>query len=106
MCAIGNVVTRWLSALLFALTLAQGTGIAAFALPDECVENCPDERSDGDCPPACNLCTCCAATRPVLLVRAAVPTRPGPGARVRVESLAAWQAPDPREILHVPELLA
>lgn len=99
-------MTRWLWALLFALTMAQGAWGPALSFAGDCAKNCPDERSDGDCPATCELCACCSAVRPILLVRAAAPTPPGSVGWVWIESGAILAAPDPREILHVPEFLA
>jgi hypothetical protein len=97
---------RWIWALACGLTLLQGLSNPAFCLVGRCAADCPDERSNGDCPAACESCACCGAVRPVLLVRVAAPIPPGSVAWVWSESPPIVAAPDPREILHVPKPLA
>lgn len=97
---------RWLTVLLLALTLGQTAGVVVIARVDECEQDCPGEGRDGDCPPACEFCSCCPTVRPVVLVPVSTLLPPAPAAWMGEQALAARPAPDPREILHVPEHFA
>ena len=99
---IGRVV-----ALLSVLVLfGQTTGMVHFVLADECERRCA-KADPKDLPdPGCDLCPCCTPVRPVTLP--GVPSAIGvlAGCAMQAEAQRLPTAPDPREIPHVPKIVA
>jgi hypothetical protein len=52
---------RALSLMLLAILAVQLLGAIAFA--SVCVERCPDDAGDSDCPPVCATCATCTHSR-------------------------------------------
>jgi hypothetical protein len=97
-----------LRALLVAALLCisfEVSGLGAL-LPDvPCSEDCPTDRSGGECAPNCRFCDCCSLPRTVGLGAPVVPTPLPPVGRLIETALAArLPAPEPRAIWHVPKL--
>jgi hypothetical protein len=93
-------------ALVFLLAVVQAPAIVSLAVAPTaiCPERCPDDETDGRCPPACASCP--ASTHTVAPVLAAAPVAPAvvrqPVAAVASRSPAE---PEPRDIFHVPKRL-
>jgi hypothetical protein len=80
------------------------SGLAALCGDSPC-EDCPLERSGGQCAPNCHACECCSlpkTTNPVPVVEA--PTEHGQGKFEPFESTVPG-SPEPSEIFRVPKLL-
>jgi len=56
---------RALSLTLLILVAVQLLGAVAFA--SVCLEPCPDDTGEGNCPPVCSLCTTCTHARQAIL---------------------------------------
>lgn len=99
-------MARFLFTLAFALFLGQATGMSTALAGDECSQRCPGDAPDGQCPPACQFCTCCSM--PQML--AAQPGDAMPAPAVEQAALAPADkipsSPEPGDIFHVPKLLA
>jgi hypothetical protein len=95
-------VGRVLFLVGFVLFAVQAGGLA-MAVEIPCVQPCDGDGPDGQCPPTCHDCACCAQPRAHLTVVAdgAVVVQPA--------APAPWPAQggpgglDPREILRVPK---
>jgi hypothetical protein len=80
------------------------SGLSA-VLPDmPCSEDCPTDRSGGECAPGCQLCGCCALPKTL-----GVPA-PGTPALRRAVGTLVWTGTadrppsgEPRDIWHIPK---
>jgi hypothetical protein len=97
-----TLVVGALFMVVLALFIAQATGLPELIEADECVQPCAGE-SDGHCPPACQLCVCCATTRPAVLPQGAIVLPDQTSRLVAGEQARTPPSPEPREILHVPK---
>jgi hypothetical protein len=86
------------------LSLAfETSGLGALLGDGPCSEDCPTDRSGGQCAPNCRFCSCCSTPRTALLgLTEATP--------ILTTARVAWapapcrpSSPDPRAILHVPK---
>jgi hypothetical protein len=100
---LGSLVFR--AALIAAVMCIsfEVSGLAALCGDPPCSEECPTDRSGGECPPNCHTCACCslptvtdASPHAVLL-----PPDFQPGSWVRTAEVPF--SPEPAEILHVPK---
>lgn len=98
-------VFRRLLLAICAVVLIQETDLGSLFLGAECFESCPDDTTQGHCPPTCVTCSCgssvsSVAPTPVRIASpASRPSRPG--------FEAALPPADSHlpEILHVPKTL-
>ena len=77
------------------------TGMAGLIIGEPCLSLTPSQEDDGNCPPTCVTCGCCAqAAEPTAVVVAN-------SLEVPVPDFAAVLPPfsdtEPRDILHVPK---
>lgn len=88
--------------LLLALTLGPALVIA---LPPSiaCEQACPDDGPGGRCPSTCLTCTCCQHVPSLVTARAVRAGAEAPAHRAPSMPPSLPSAPDPDEILHVPE---
>jgi hypothetical protein len=98
---------RVLRVIALVFLLGQVIGAWSSVAADDCAPGCDDDATGKDCPPACPTCSCTVRSASAATTAFVVPHRiPA----VRVIALApcdgAPPSPDPREILHVPKLLA
>jgi hypothetical protein len=93
--------------LLIATILLVAPILAASSPSQTCVQQCDDDGPDGDCPPDCPECVCCPHLTPAVPMFSMVPVSlPAPTCRrVETTQLPPLSA-DPREITHVPKLVA
>jgi hypothetical protein len=97
-------MVRTVASLALCLFLAQALGAGALIeLVDGCDGCCPEE---GHCLPSCPSCMCFPGVRPVLASSAVDVAGPQDHGVMVAEAAELLVAPDPREILHVPKLLA
>jgi hypothetical protein len=97
---------RFLCLVLLALALVQASGLEFSTDTDQCANRCQGEESDGQCPPDCSWCACCAGARPILIAEIAAAGIPERCGSVAVEPVPCQTMPDPREIVHVPLFLS
>jgi hypothetical protein len=80
------------------------SGVAA-VLGDPACEDCPNDRSGGECAPYCHACACCSVPRTVRSETTAVAPVAPRSTTEWVEEPSAPPTVDPRDILHVPRPL-
>lgn len=99
---------RWLPCLLVVALTAfavQTTGALVCSADSTCSQSCPDDNSNGQCPPGCADCACCGH-----LPSIPSPHADGPALYAAVEPatpIVDERAPpsaEPHDILHVPKL--
>jgi hypothetical protein len=93
---------RLLFLIAFALFAVQAGGLA-MAVEVPCAEPCEGDGPDGQCPPACYDCACCAQPRAHPTVFADEPLIAPPMAPAAWPTQSEPATPDPREILRVPK---
>jgi hypothetical protein len=99
-----NVRGLWLVILSLGILVAVGAPSAMAEARTDCVQSCPDDDADGNCPVGCTSCVCCAHVTPVVPVLVGVTVPPAvaaPSVRHRSDQLPT--SADPREIPHVPK---
>ncbi len=101
----GDGMVRFLTILALTLFIGQVLGIAGLIEEDDCIQMCPGDDANGDCPLGCQSCACCPSTRSMLATKVSGALPSLTGGFVRTESSRFPPAPEPREILHVPKLL-
>jgi hypothetical protein len=81
------------------------SGLGAAFGDRPCSEDCPTDKSGGQCPPNCPFCSCCCTPKSLILAMTAVTP-------ILSIDCVAWSAatlqlasPPPRAILHVPKLV-
>lgn len=80
------------------------TGVARLIVGEPCLAFDLSAEDDGNCPPTCVTCGCCAqAAEPAAIVVAPSLESPVPQF---ASVLPAFTEIDPRDILHVPRLRA
>ena len=94
---------RFLVALTFALQLACTGGAAPFSGSAGCVEQCPDDDSDGRCPADCTDCACCPHLQVVAAGAAAATPVGAQPIRVPAQRVLEPSAPEGDDIRHVPK---
>jgi hypothetical protein len=94
-------VRRIALAVVAGLLMLSASGASAMVVPEPCAGYEQAGREDGDCPPTCVTCGCCAqAAEPVMLRTAISPDAPVAVIHARRSSLPQARA---RDILHVPK---
>ena len=97
-----SVVRHLALTLLVGILSLSATGVARLIIGEPCTSFTLSAEDDGDCPPMCVTCGCCAqAVEPTAIVVAE-----------SIEVVAAQYCPvlptvtesEPRDILHVPKL--
>jgi hypothetical protein len=89
-------------ALLVGLLSFGATGVAGLIIGEPCLSLTVSNEDDGNCPPTCVTCGCCAqAAEPTAIVVASAPGTPVPHFAA---VLPPFIETDPRDILHVPKL--
>jgi hypothetical protein len=96
-------VVRLLAILALALFVGQAIGLQELIDRDDCVQSCPGDDANGDCPLGCQSCTCCPSTRPVLVTQIAVTLPSLTHDVVRSAASGIPPSPDPKDILHIPK---
>ena len=96
-------MVRILSIVFVTLFLGQATGLSEIPGADACRQPCPGELPDGHCPPECQLCTCCATTKPVVLPQLYASLQQRSIRAVPGEQTRTPLPPEPRKIMHVPK---
>jgi len=94
-------VRRFALALVVALLAFGVSGASSLILSEPCNDFGQEAGEDGDCPPTCVTCGCCAqAAKPALHMAIVTPEVP-------VVQIVALAPPlpefEPRDILHVPK---
>lgn len=87
-------------ALLLGLSF-EVSGVAA-ALGEAACEDCPNDRSGGECAPNCHACACCSVPRSVRSEAATVAPARATSRTELCEERLAPPSVDPNDILHVP----
>jgi hypothetical protein len=89
-------------ALLVGILSFSATGVARLMLGEPCTALTISAEDDGDCPPICVSCGCCAqAVETAAIVVASSPDTPVPQF---APVLPSFTDTEPRDILHVPKL--
>jgi hypothetical protein len=94
--------------LVFALALTHAVGLADIVFGDACEESCDADGCGKDCLPGAT-CRChCPSTMPVLSAHPQAVAKVDPPTLLTAYAYdqQAHASPDPREILHVPRLVA
>jgi hypothetical protein len=95
-------VRRLALALLVGLLSFSATGVTSLLVGEPCLTFTLSPEDDGDCPPSCVTCGCCAqAAEPTAVVVASSLDLPVPHFSA---VLPPFTETDPRDILHVPKL--
>jgi hypothetical protein len=95
-------VRRLALALIVGLLSFSATGVARLIVGEPCAPFTLAAEDDGDCPPTCVTCGCCAqAVEPTALVVADSIEVVTP---LFSPVLPAFTDSEPRDILHVPKL--
>jgi hypothetical protein len=91
--------------LFLALLLGFSFEMSGFAavLGDPACEDCPNDRSGGECAPNCHACACCSIPRTVRSDTAAVAPIAPPSRTEWLEVPSVPPSVDPSDILHVPK---
>ncbi|HEY3359323.1 MAG TPA: hypothetical protein VGQ83_39100 [Polyangia bacterium] len=89
-----------------ALVTAQAAGASLLLGAHPCQEGCADDNDDGQCAPGCHDCNCCSGVRVVTPREQAAAVPPPPGRVAHPPARPFPPSADPREILHIPKLLA
>jgi hypothetical protein len=93
-------VQRLAFALLVGILSFSATGVAGLILGEPCLSLTLSNEDDGNCPPTCVTCGCCAqAAEPTAVVVASSLDVPVPHFAA---VLPPFTETDPRDILHVP----
>jgi hypothetical protein len=94
-------VRRLALALLVGMLSFSATGVANVMIGEPCLTFTQSPEDDGNCPPTCVTCGCCAqAAEPTAFIVASSPDTPVPHFD---DVLPAFTETDPRDILHVPK---
>lgn len=87
--------------LLVGLLSFSATGVVRLMVGEPCLAFTLSAEDDGNCPPTCVTCGCCAqAAEPAAIVVASSVDTPVPHFTA---VLPAFLETDPRDILHVPK---
>jgi hypothetical protein len=79
------------------------SGLAALCGDIPCSEDCPTDRSGGECPPNCHTCACCSLPAGMHGSPEVVLLPPELQARTWAGTAELPFSPEPAEILHVPK---
>jgi hypothetical protein len=94
-------VRRLALALLVGILSFGATGMAGLIIGEPCLSLTPSHEDDGNCPPTCVTCGCCAqAAEPTAVVVASLLDVPVPHFAA---VLPRFTDTEPRDILHVPK---
>jgi len=95
-------VRRLALALIVGILSFSATGVARLIVGEPCLAFALSAEDDGNCPPTCVTCGCCAqAAEPAAIVVASSLESPVPQF---APVLPAFTEINPRDILHVPKL--
>lgn len=97
---------RFLALLSVLVLFGQASGVAQFVMADECERRCAKDDPNHQPEPGCDMCPCCTPARHATLPVGAPIIAMLAGRSVSSDPQRLPTAPDPREIPHVPKLVA
>jgi hypothetical protein len=104
-------VVQWpgvLRAVIVAAVLCTSfemSGLAAVFGDQSCSEECPGDRSGGDCAPNCQCCSCCSLPKTTEVPAAAALPVAAVGQVIWATMFRQLPSAEPRDIQHVPKPL-